>query len=130
VIRNADWILDLGPEGGEDGGRVVAEGRPVKIAATNGSYTGEFLARYYTAANGKRAIDSHLEPAQNIDFHSERAKRKEVEGPAVPPRSPHFPLVSAEIVGNNDAGPASIQPKPSKHIAAKKSTTRKKTDRP
>ena len=33
VIRNADWILDLGPEGGEDGGRVVGEGRPAKIAA-------------------------------------------------------------------------------------------------
>jgi excinuclease ABC subunit A len=52
VIRNADWILDLGPEGGEDGGRVVAHGRPAKIAATPGSYTGQFLQRYYTSANG------------------------------------------------------------------------------
>ena len=43
MIRNADWILDLGPEGGEDGGRVVGEGRPAKIAATPGSYTGQFL---------------------------------------------------------------------------------------
>src|SRR6201990_2670956 len=48
VIRNADWILDLGPEGGEDGGQIVGEGRPAKIAKTPGSYTGEFLARYYT----------------------------------------------------------------------------------
>jgi excinuclease ABC subunit A len=48
VIRNADWILDLGPEGGEDGGRIVGEGRPAKIAATPGSYTGQFLKRYYT----------------------------------------------------------------------------------
>ncbi len=47
VIRNADWILDLGPEGGEDGGRIVAEGRPVVIATTPGSFTGEFLSRYY-----------------------------------------------------------------------------------
>jgi excinuclease ABC subunit A len=53
VIRNADWILDLGPEGGEEGGRIVAEGRPVKIAATPGSYTGQFLARYYTSSNGR-----------------------------------------------------------------------------
>jgi excinuclease ABC subunit A len=53
VIRNADWILDLGPEGGEDGGRVVGEGRPAKIAATPGSFTGEFLARYYASHNGK-----------------------------------------------------------------------------
>ena len=50
VIRNADWILDLGPEGGEDGGRIVGEGRPAKIAATPGSYTGQFLTRYYTSA--------------------------------------------------------------------------------
>ncbi len=55
VIRNADWILDLGPEGGEDGGRIVGQGRPAKIAATPGSYTGQFLTRYYTSANGKLA---------------------------------------------------------------------------
>jgi excinuclease ABC subunit A len=59
VIRNADWILDLGPEGGEDGGRVVGAGRPAKIASTPGSYTGEFLARYYASHQGKlEEIDS------------------------------------------------------------------------
>jgi excinuclease ABC subunit A len=56
VIHNADWILDLGPEGGEDGGKVVAEGRPEKVAATPASYTGQFLARYYMSADG------HLKP--------------------------------------------------------------------
>jgi len=53
VIRNADWILDLGPEGGEDGGRIVGEGRPARIASTPGSYTGQFLSRYYTSSDGK-----------------------------------------------------------------------------
>ncbi|HXS76887.1 MAG TPA: excinuclease ABC subunit UvrA [Terracidiphilus sp.] len=53
VIRNADWIIDLGPEGGEDGGRIVGEGRPAKIAATPDSYTGQFLARYYSSHKGK-----------------------------------------------------------------------------
>jgi excinuclease ABC subunit A len=76
VIRNADWILDLGPEGGEDGGRVVGQGRPAKIAATPGSYTGQFLARYYTSTNGRLApidlddesahIDSGTEPGSNL----------------------------------------------------------------
>ena len=47
VIRNADWLIDMGPEGGEDGGRVIAEGRPAQVAAVAGSYTGEFLAKYY-----------------------------------------------------------------------------------
>ncbi len=55
VIRNADWVIDLGPEGGEDGGRVVGEGRPARIAATPGSYTGQFLKRYYKSTNGRLA---------------------------------------------------------------------------
>jgi excinuclease ABC subunit A len=43
VIKTADWIIDLGPEGGDRGGQIVAEGTPEKIAATEGSYTGQFL---------------------------------------------------------------------------------------
>ncbi|MFW6061027.1 MAG: excinuclease ABC subunit UvrA, partial [Phycisphaeraceae bacterium] len=46
VIKCADWIIDLGPEGGEHGGEVVATGPPETIAATDGSYTGEFLQRH------------------------------------------------------------------------------------
>ena len=61
VIRNADWIVDLGPEGGEDGGRIVGQGRPAKIAATPGSYTGQFLTRYYASTNG------HLASIENED---------------------------------------------------------------
>jgi excinuclease ABC subunit A len=43
VIRAADWVIDLGPEGGECGGRIVAQGTPEQIAETPGSYTGQFL---------------------------------------------------------------------------------------
>jgi len=44
VIKTADWIVDLGPEGGDGGGRVIAEGTPEQVAATKGSYTGRYLA--------------------------------------------------------------------------------------
>ncbi len=44
VIKTADWVIDLGPEGGPEGGLIVAEGSPERVAATPGSYTGEFLA--------------------------------------------------------------------------------------
>ena len=44
VIKTSDWIIDMGPEGGSRGGMVVAEGTPEDVAATPGSYTGEFLA--------------------------------------------------------------------------------------
>jgi excinuclease ABC subunit A len=44
VVKTADWIVDLGPEGGDGGGRVVAEGSPETVAASPDSYTGRFLA--------------------------------------------------------------------------------------
>jgi excinuclease ABC subunit A len=44
VIRNADWVIDLGPEGGEDGGRLVAQGTPEQVAKIKKSYTGQALA--------------------------------------------------------------------------------------
>ena len=46
VIKTADWIVDLGPEGGGKGGRVVATGTPEDVAAAKGSYTGQYLAPY------------------------------------------------------------------------------------
>ena len=54
VIRNADWIIDLGPEGGEDGGRVVAQGTPEQVARVKKSYTGQALAHYFASGNGLR----------------------------------------------------------------------------
>ncbi len=50
VIRNADWIIDLGPEGGEDGGTIVAEGTPAQVAQLSGSHTATFLRRYFPAS--------------------------------------------------------------------------------
>ena len=43
VIKTADWIVDLGPEGGSDGGMIVAEGTPEDVVKKKGSYTGQFL---------------------------------------------------------------------------------------
>ncbi len=59
VIKQADWIIDLGPEGGEEGGRVVAQGPPEQVARSKKSYTGQNLIRALetrkAGANGKRA---------------------------------------------------------------------------
>ena len=51
VIRNADWIIDLGPEGGEDGGRIVAQGTPEQVAGVKKSHTGQALAKLLHAAS-------------------------------------------------------------------------------
>jgi excinuclease ABC subunit A len=47
VVKSADWIIDLGPEGGEGGGRIVAQGSPEHVAGMRGSYTGQFLASLF-----------------------------------------------------------------------------------
>ena len=59
VIKTADWIVDMGPEGGSRGGTVVAEGTPEEVAADPASYTGQFLrplldGREATAAQAPR----------------------------------------------------------------------------
>ena len=51
VIKTADWVIDLGPEGGDGGGQIVASGTPEEVAATKGSYTGEYLTNFVSAKN-------------------------------------------------------------------------------
>ena len=46
VIKTADYIIDLGPEGGDGGGTVVAAGTPEEVAEVAGSYTGQYLKKY------------------------------------------------------------------------------------
>ena len=53
VIKTADRIIDLGPEGGEEGGLLVAQGTPEQVAAAKGSYTGGFLAKIVKPAGAK-----------------------------------------------------------------------------
>ncbi|MDQ0272652.1 excinuclease UvrABC ATPase subunit [Cytobacillus purgationiresistens] len=43
LIKESDWVIDIGPDGGTEGGKIVAEGTPIEIAATKESYTGSFL---------------------------------------------------------------------------------------
>ena len=66
VIRSADWIIDLGPEGGKDGGEIVAEGTPAQVAANPASYTGKFLRRYFPQTDPPAKPQSNgFAPAKN-----------------------------------------------------------------
>ncbi len=56
VIKTADWLIDLGPEGGAAGGRVIASGTPEQIAETTGSYTGDYLRAYLARTTEKRKL--------------------------------------------------------------------------
>ena len=54
VVKTADWIIDLGPEGGDGGGRIVVEGPPEEVAGDDASYTGTFLAPLLGVARARR----------------------------------------------------------------------------
>lgn len=51
VIKTADWIVDLGPEGGDGGGRIIASGSPEEVAKIKGSYTGKYLDKIIRGAS-------------------------------------------------------------------------------
>ena len=52
VIKTADYIIDIGPEGGDGGGTIVAEGTPEQVAQNPRSYTGQYIARYLAGKTG------------------------------------------------------------------------------
>jgi len=54
VIKTADWIIDLGPEGGNKGGKIVAAGTPEDVAATKGSFTGQYLKPYFRKSRARK----------------------------------------------------------------------------
>lgn len=55
VIKSADWIIDLGPEGGDEGGQIVAVGTPREVAKVKNSYTGKYLEPVFSAEKKKRS---------------------------------------------------------------------------
>ncbi|HEU5203457.1 MAG TPA: excinuclease ABC subunit UvrA [Candidatus Limnocylindrales bacterium] len=79
VIKTADWIVDLGPEGGDRGGRIIAEGTPERIAGATGSATGEYLARVLRG--------EPLVPLSDVSFAEEAGRSngrgRNGRGPAV-----------------------------------------------
>jgi excinuclease ABC subunit A len=61
VIKTADWVIDMGPEGGDGGGYVVAQGTPEDVAATEASHTGQYLGKLLRRAPGRLPVLSTRE---------------------------------------------------------------------
>ena len=95
VIKCADWLIDLGPEGGDDGGTIVAEGPPAEVAKTKGSYTGHFLQRYFEGSKsperqrrvGKRKPKSKSSSKKSSAKKKSASKRSSAKKKAAKPRS-------------------------------------------
>ena len=109
IIRNADYLIDMGPEGGEGGGRIVAQGPPELVAHAAGSHTGHFLAHYYQSA-GTLAANGHLPPADLPDLEKKAPKPKFI----APEKKTGVPIASK------------LKPEPApKKVAAKKAVAKK-----
>jgi excinuclease ABC subunit A len=65
VIKTADWIIDLGPEGGAGGGKIIAQGTPEQVAAVAESYTGRYLKPVLNRRASKRASVPVAAPVRN-----------------------------------------------------------------
>jgi excinuclease ABC subunit A len=91
IIRNADYLIDMGPEGGEGGGRIVAQGPPELVAHVAGSHTGFFLERYYTQA-GTFHADEHRPPIDLPDLEKKAPKPKFIK----PEKKTGVPTASKE----------------------------------
>jgi excinuclease ABC subunit A len=85
VIKTADWIIDLGPEGGDGGGRIVAAGTPEDVARVKESYTGAYLktllgrrAKASAGRNGRTTLRSS-EGTEGVNRQSKKIKRQAAE---------------------------------------------------
>jgi excinuclease ABC subunit A len=121
IIRNADYILDLGPEGGEGGGQIIAHGTPEQVATVRGSYTAEFLARHYDPATlaSRNGAASHAGP-QPTNIGAPADPDKKARGKFVPPeKKTGVPISRAKLTETTNSA------KPRK-AAAKTSVKSKK----
>ncbi|KJS36681.1 MAG: excinuclease ABC subunit A [Hyphomonas sp. BRH_c22] len=84
VVKTADWVLDLGPEGGDGGGRLVAAGTPEDIAANEESWTGKFLAETFRRHDARRAQRNKRERAKTPAAAAKAAPVKKAAKAAKP----------------------------------------------
>jgi len=82
VIKTADWIIDLGPDGGRRGGTLVAEGPPEEVAANPASYTGEFLAEILAGRAAKRSAKQQAAAVKAGGTKAPAAKKAPARGTA------------------------------------------------
>ena len=130
IVRNADYVLDMGPEGGERGGQVIAHGTPEQIATVANSYTGQFLARHYTAANAATDLGvpfSGIGSLAATNGHNPNAGPQpyEIAAPDRPKNSRGKFIAPEKKTGVPTANPAKPIAKPAK--ATKKATSKRRT---
>jgi excinuclease ABC subunit A len=117
IIRNADYLLDMGPEGGEGGGRVVGHGTPEQLATVAESHTGRFLRRHFEACGQPIVLASTYAGAQPASIQAEADRIKQAR-PAFVATEKKTGVPTAKKNAKAEAPEASG--KSAKKVAAKK----------
>ncbi len=118
IIRNADYLIDMGPEGGEGGGTIVAQGPPELVAHVAASHTGSFLRRYYNSS-GTMVPSNKLPPIDLPDLEKKAPKPKFIK-----------PEPKKGVPTASKLKPESDRPKPKTATkSTRKKSTRKKSAR-
>ncbi|WP_285565393.1 excinuclease ABC subunit UvrA [Streptomyces sp. RTGN2] len=121
VVKTADWVIDMGPEGGNGGGLVIAEGTPEFVAGVPASHTGKFLQGILDADRvSEAAVPSARKPARKT------AAKKAVAAKSAPARKTATAKAAATKTGTAKAGTAKAGTAAAKKPAAKKATRARK----
>jgi excinuclease ABC subunit A len=88
VIKSADWLIDLGPEGGDQGGKIIATGTPEQVARNTQSHTGRFLARVLNGNGQARLTDGQAKRATNGASKATGPSATISNGAKIPPVEP------------------------------------------
>jgi len=127
VIKCADWIIDLGPEGGVGGGNLLVAGSPEDVARTKGSFTGEFLKRYFKNPKKERAtVDASEAPAPAPRPMSKKTREKKAREEARAAKKAEAEA-AAKVSKKKTAKKSTRKKAVSKKATTKKKTTRKKS---
>lgn len=129
VVKTADWVIDIGPEGGDGGGRIVAEGTPETVAATKGSHTGHYLApllkgREAKAPSGKSGkAGAPSRPAVKAEAAAGDARKAAAD--AVPGKKPVAKAGKAAVKGGTRQRSKAGAETPAKAPAKPRSSSRR-----
>jgi len=115
VIKNADWVVDLGPEGGHRGGRVIAEGTPEDVATVAASHTGRFLARVLARSAGPDGATTKA--AVSRAATSRAATSKPADGKAAVSRAATSKAAVSKPAGGKRADGKRAESKPVRRAA-------------
>ncbi len=136
VIKTADWLIDMGPEGGSRGGTVIAEGTPEQIAADSHSYTGEFLktvlaGREVPVGDTQPELDNALTAGATNGRRTRAAGAKAAKTPATKKGSPAGKTAAGKTAaGKTAAGKTAATKTAASKPAARKTVAERSAARP